>query len=147
MGNLTTKYITKDDYLNYFGEDLDVVLPTLDSPDNKAERFIKQVEDDVEAFLNTKCFKRIDTIYNQLTDYQKECYKKALLNQCKYKLKNGDIGNDSGYDPHTGRSISRSELQGIELSSKCIDWLMLAGLYNRKIGNNGVGGGFFPFFW
>lgn len=147
MAKLKTKYITKDDYLNYFGEDLDMVLPNLDAIDNKAERFIKQVEDDVDVFLNTKCFKRIDYIYNRLSDYQKECYKKALLNQCKYKLRNGDIGNDSGYDPHAGKNISRGELQGIELSSKCIDWLMLAGLYNRKIGPAGVGGGFFPFFY
>lgn len=146
MNELTTKYITKDDYLDYFGEDLDVVLPTLDAPDNKAERFIRQVEDDVDVFLNTKCFKQIDRIYGGLSDYQKACYKKALLNQCKYKLKMGDIGNDSGYDPHTGKNISRLELQEIELSSKCIDYLILAGLYNRKIKAAGMGGGFFPFF-
>ena len=143
---LTTKYITKDDYYNYFGEDLNVVLPNLDNPNNKAERFIMQVEDDVDVFLNTKCFKQIDRIYGGLTDYQKECYKKALLNQCKYKLKNGDLGNDSGYDPHTGKNISRPELQEIELSSKCIDYLILAGLYNRKIRAGGRGGGYFPFF-
>lgn len=147
MSKLTTKYITKDDYFNYFGEDLDVVLPNLDAPNNKAERFIKQVEDDVDLFLSTKCFKHIDTIYDRLTDYQKECYKKALLNQCKYKLRNGDLGNDSGYDPHTGKNITRSELQGIELSSKCIDYLMLAGLYNRKIRGSNIGGGFFPYFF
>lgn len=141
---LKTKYITQDDYKQYFGEDLNVVLPDGDAPNNKAERFICGVEDDVALFLNTKCFKNIDSMYSELTDHQKEYYKKALLNQCKYKLKNGDIGNDSGYDPTSGIIANRNQLQSIELGSKTINCLIMAGLYNRHIGNY-RGGGFFPF--
>jgi len=134
-----TKYITPQDYKNYFGEDLDLVLPNDDLDDGqKAERFLTVVEDDIAVFLDTKCFKRIDTMYNELSDYQKECYKKALLNQARYKIKNGDIANDSGYDPSAGIIAERKNLRDIELSSKVIDYLTMAGLYNRKIKGSGV---------
>ena len=136
-----TKYITPTDYLNYWGENLDNILPNDDMPSGKADRFISQIEDDVDVFLETKCFKKIDAIYPVMNDYQKECYKKALLNQARYKIENGDLANDSGYNPTTGKVINRLELQEIELSSRTIAYLKKAGLYTRKIG---ASGSFFP---
>lgn len=130
---IKTKYITADDYKQYFGEDLNVILPDDDVPNGKADRFIMRVEDDVALFLETKCFKRIDEQYVSLSDYQKQCYKKALLNQVNYKVNNGDIGNDSGYDPTTGVVAQRGNIVDIVLSPKAIDYLRLAGLYNRNI--------------
>lgn len=130
---IKTKYITADDYKQYFGEDLNVILPDDDVPNGKADRFIMRVEDDVALFLETKCFKRIDEQYVSLSDYQKQCYKKALLNQVNYKVNNGDIGNDSGYDPTTGVVAQRSNIVDIVLSPKAVDYLRLAGLYNRNI--------------
>ena len=140
---LITKYITADEYKQYFGEDLNIVLPNDDLPSGKAERFISRVEDDVALFLETKCFKRIDYLYKELSDYQKECYKKALLNQTNYKLRNGDIANDSGYDPTTGVIAHRNNLIDLELSQKTIDYLTLAGLYNRSIVGHLYGVGWF----
>lgn len=136
---LKTKYITADDYLQYFGVDLNAVLPDDDAPNGKAERFIKGVEDDVSLFLQEKCFRRIDDEYHLFSDHQKECYKLALLNQCKYKLRNGDIGNDSGYDPNTGEIIAASKLSNLVLSQKTISYLKNAGLYCRKLGGSRVG--------
>lgn len=141
-----TKYITPSDYLNYFGENLDLVLPDDDMSDSrKAERFLTTVEDDVSLFLATKCFKRIDEEFGKMTDYQKDCYKKALLNQARYKIKNGDIANDSGYDPTSGIVASQNDLKSLQLSSKTLDYLRLAGLYNRNIIASG-GGWFNRFF-
>ena len=142
--NLTTKYITPTDYLNYFGQNLDNILPEDDLPDGKAERFIKQVEDEVASILNESCFKSIDMEYANFTDYQKECYKMALLHQCRYKIKNGDISNDSGYDPQTGKIISNRELKEIELSRNTKKYLRLAGIWNRNIMGKLSGGGMFP---
>ena len=141
-----TKYITPSDYLNYFGEDLELVLPDDDMGDShKAERFIKQVEDDVAFFLAEKCFKRIDTEFPAMTEYQQKLYKMALLNQVKYKSKNGDTGNDSGYEPMQGKIADAEYLDGISISKKCLRCLKLAGLYNRNIIASG-GGWFNRFF-
>ena len=142
---LTSKYITPTDYLNYFGENLDNILPNDDMPSGKAERFIAQVEDEVAAILEDKCFKRIDFEYGQFSEYQKKCYKMALLAQCHYKIKNGDITNDSGYDPQTGKIISPAELRDIELSRDTVRYLNLCGLWNRNVQAGLGGGGFYPF--
>ena len=141
---LTTKYITPTDYLNYFGQNLDNILPDDDMPSGKAERFIKQVEDEVAMFLDTRCFKRIDVEYANFSEYQKECYKKALLYQCKYKIENGDIANDSGYDPQTGKIIDNRDLKEIELSRNTKRYLNMCGLWNRNIMGKLSGGGMFP---
>ena len=144
---LTSKYITPNDYLNYFGENLNDILPDDDMPSGKAERFIARVEDEVASMLDDKCFKRIDYEYGNFSEYQKKCYKLALLHQCKYKIKNGDISNDSGYDPQTGKIISNNELKEIELSRNTIRYLNLCGLWNRNIkGTLGGGSGWmYPF--
>ena len=130
---IKTKYITADDYKQYFGEDLNVILPDDDNPNGKAGRFIMRVEDDVALFLEVNCFKRIDEEYVELSDYQKDCYKKALLNQVNYNFNNGDIGNDSGYDPQSGVRAQRANIVDVILSPKTINYLRLAGLYNRNI--------------
>lgn len=142
---LTSKYITPADYLNYYGENLDDILPNDDMPSGKAERFIARVEDEVAMLLESNCFKRIDMEYGRFSEYQKKCYKLALLNQCKYKIKNGDITNDSGYDPQTGKIISSGDLKGIELSRNTIRYLNLCGLWNKNIQGKLGGGMFFPF--
>lgn len=142
---LTTKYIKPSDYLNYFGQNLDSILPDDDNPSNKSMRFIKQVEDEVESILNAECFKRIDIEWAEFNDYQKECYQKALLYQCKYKIENGDISNDSGYDPQSGKIMDDRELKQIELSRNTKRYLQLCGLWNRNISGKLTGGGLFPF--
>lgn len=141
----TTKYITPNDYLNYFGENLDSILPPDDKPSGKADRFIKQVEDEVAMMLEVCCFKRIDEEYYELTDHQKYCYKMALLMQAKYKIKNGNLANESGYNPNSGRNITTGELEQIELSRQTRKYLSLAGLWTTKIKTTWRGGGYFPF--
>jgi len=141
-----TKYITPSDYLNYFGEDLELVLPDDDMGDShKADRFIKRVEDDVAMFLAEKCFKQIDTEFPAMTEYQQSMYKLALLNQTKYKYDSGDVGNDSGYEPMQGKIADKRYLKSIVLSNKCESYLRLAGLYNRNVIASG-GGWFNRFF-
>lgn len=140
---LTSKYITPIDYLNYYGENLDTILPDDDMSSGKAERFIAQTTDEVCALLESKCFKRIDYEYDNFSEYQKKCFKLALLSQCKYKIKNGNIGNDSGYDPQSGKIISNAELKDIELSRNTIRYLNLCGLWDRNI--RGVNGLTYPF--
>ena len=140
---LTSKYITPNDYLNYFGDNLDNILPDDDMPSGKSERFIAQITDEVCSMLESKCFKRIDFEYANFSEYQKKCFKLALLFQCKYKIKNGDISNDSGYDPQSGKVITNGDLRDIELSRNTKRYLNLCGLWDRNI--RGVNGISYPF--
>lgn len=133
-----TKYITIDDFKNYFGIDLQHELEDDVNPSNKAEAFLKRIEDRVETFINANFYKNVDIEYYHFSSYQKEHYKRALLEQAIYIFKNGDISVDSGYDPERGEVASRKTLKNLSIAENCKQELILCGLWCRKIKSNGL---------
>ena len=125
---LQTKYITKDEFEEYFGINLSSEL----GGDMEAIRFIKRVEDRLATFVDSNFNANIDMKYPCFTDYQKYHYKLALLEQCIYIFKNGDISVDSGYDPEKGE-VARPERYVI--APNCKDNLRLCGIWNRNVPN------------
>ena len=109
--NLQTRYITPDDFKTYFGIDLGAQLKGNANPSDKATAFLMRIEDRMESFLNAKFFKLVTDEYSKFTDWQKEQYKKALLEQAVYIFRNGDISIDSGYEPDEGIKISRHAIR------------------------------------
>lgn len=136
---LKTKYITADDFKQYFGIDLEAELKTNDNPSNEVTAFLKRIENRMCAFINARFYKNVDIDYKHFTDYQKEHYKLALLEQANYVLTQGDVSVDSGYDIESGVKADRKILDSIKISSNAIDELILCGLWNRKIKNRGRG--------
>ena len=130
---LKTRYITKDDFKQYFGIDLDIELKDDDNPSNKSNAFLKRIEDRMEVFLNSHFFKNITDLYPHFSNEQKYHYKLALLEQAYYVFKNGDISTDSGYDPERGIIASKHARTEITLSPNAIDHLRMTGLWNRHI--------------
>ena len=128
MQQLRTKYITLDEFEEYFGIDLRAELQN----DMDAIRFLKRIEDRLATFCDSKFNTNIDMKYPNFTDYQKLHYKRALLEQAIYIFKNGDISVDSGYDPEKGE-IARTERYAI--APNCKDELRLCGIWNRNIPN------------
>ena len=49
MSQIQTKYITPDEFRDYFGIDLALELPDDTNPSNKAMAFLKRIEDRVET--------------------------------------------------------------------------------------------------
>ena len=131
---LQTRYITLDEFKEYFSIDL---AAAFDGSEN-AIAFLKRIEDRLATFCDSKFNQNIDMKYPQFTDYQKYHYKLALLEQAIYVFKNGDISVDSGYDPEKGE-IARTEKYAI--APNCKDNLRLCGIWNRNIPNMG------PFWW
>ena len=131
---LQTKYITLDEFQEYFNIDLRAAFGTQE----KAQAFLKRIEDRLATFVDSKFNTNIDRKYPCFTDYQKKHYKLALLEQCIYVFKNGDISVDSGYDPEKGE-IAKTEKYAI--APNCKDNLRLCGIWNRNIPNMG------PFWW
>lgn len=130
---ITTKYITKDDFKRYFGIDLDIKLKDNDNPSDKSNAFLMRVENDVMLWLNHTFNQDIDYLYPEFTDIQKQYYQLALLEQAIYMFKNGDILNDSGYEPDGGKVISRGEIKEIMLSPRTEMYLKQVGLCNRYL--------------
>lgn len=126
MEHLQTKYITKDDFEEYFGIDLVAELGTT----NAAIMFLIRIENRLSAYINSNFNTNIHEKYPCFTDYQKYHYKLALLEQAIYIFKNGDISVDSGYDPEKGE-IANTKRYAI--APNCKDELRLCGVWNRNI--------------
>ena len=123
---LQTKYITLDEFKEYFGIDLTEAFKTVEY----AKAFLKRIEDRLSTFVDANFNRNIDKLYPDFTDYQKEHYKLALLEQCIYIYRNGDISVDSGYDPEKGE-IARPERYAI--APNCKQNLILCGIWNRCV--------------
>lgn len=131
---LQTKYITLDEFKEYFGIDLTAQFGT----DTEAMAFLKRIEDRLATFCDSNFNQNIDRKYPCFTDYQKYHYKLALLEQAIYVFRNGDISVDSGYDPEKGEI---AKTQRYAIAPNCKDNLRLCGIWNRNIPNMG------PFWW
>ena len=125
--SLMTKYISIDEFNAYFAPlDLRAEFGT----EEVALAFLKRIEDRLATFCDS-CFNRnIDRLYPEFTDYQKEHYKLALLEQAIYIHRNGDISVDSGYDPEHGE-VARPERYAI--APNCKQNLILCGIWNRCV--------------
>ena len=130
---LQTKYITPDEFTEYTGIDLGAQLKGNANPSDKAYSFLFRIEVRMEAFLNANTFKRITDEWPCFSDFQKQHYKYALLEQALYVFRNGDISTDSGYEPDEGVKLSPADRKKLTLAPNAIDHLQLCGLWTRKI--------------
>jgi hypothetical protein len=141
---LKTRYITAEDFKIYFGIDLANSLNNgstpNDNPSQLAASFIMRVENRMQAYLQAEYFRNILFIYPKFTNYQKEEYKLALLEQVFFNLRNGDISTDSGYNPEIGVITNNEKLHRINLSENAKDHLMACGLLSRHIGGSNHAG-------
>lgn len=133
---LLTKYISLDEFNQYFPE-IDLV-EELKSKEN-ALAFLKRIEDRMSSFINASFNRNIDMLYPVFTDYQKEHYKLALLEQALYVFRNSDISTDSGYDPDKGEVSTIGKLQSRVIAPNCKRELILCGLWNRNIPDMATG--------
>lgn len=139
MAELKSKYITKDDFKMYFGIDLDLELKDDDNPSNKVNAFLLRIEHGIARYLDANFYRKVDFEYPHFSDYQKEHYKIALLEQAYYELKNGDISRDSGYDVEAGVKATREQLRAVKISDNTREELILCGIWCRKIRNRARG--------
>lgn len=140
LNMLKSKYITKDDFKEYWGIDLEVELKTNDNPSDEVDAFLFRIETRIATHLDAKFYRNVDMEYPKFSDYQKEHYKFALLEQAYYVLTQGDLSTDSGFDINEGEKIDRSKIKSIYFSENAIEHLILCGLWCRKIRNRSRGG-------
>lgn len=107
--------VSKQDYLDFSGIDLDYELVGSvlnDAGDSPAPRFIYGIED--------WCIEHLKANYDWngmfANDYQKNQFKKGVMHQISYYLKNGNVSNDAGYNQSTLQIIDRALLDRIALS-------------------------------
>lgn len=133
MINTEPKFITPSDFYNYWGLDLNVALKSDNNMSNKANTFLKLVEDRVMSWIDSNSFR--NTEWDEIWEYEHmlECFQKALLTQAMYVYRNSDIALDSGYDPDTGFVAKKQELQSIVICEAALNYLREGGLFNQNI--------------
>ncbi len=129
------RFVTVDDFKNYWGIDLRNVLRSNDNESNQADQFLARVEDRLMNWIDNNTFRRIKYEDLKLNPRQYENWQKAILTQAMYMFKNGDLGMDSGYDSEKGIITTRGDLVQLEVCQAAIDYLSNAGLFNLVVKN------------
>lgn len=138
------KFVTVDEFNNYWSANLYEMLRTSANESNQAEVFLARVERRLMAYIDNNTFRRYK--YEELDGKQLDAFKEAIILQAMYTYKNGDIGMDSGYDAERGIVARRAELVELSVCQDAIDILSNAGLFNLVMKNRPrkFGGGFIP---
>lgn len=123
--------VTNEDYLQYTGVDLNAELTSMainDVGDNPAPRFISGVED----YCKEELMFNYSWNGEFATDYQKAQFKKGVIHQIQYILRNGSISVDSGYNAQNGTIVPRSELLKIGMAPNAFRAFRLGGMANIR---------------
>lgn len=129
------KYITKQEYRQWKGVDLDVELRDLDDPSNKARRFIRQItdwcvdllRDDYRAYELDAWPDEGDPTDSILTEKRQRLFREGVADEIEYILGNGDLRQHAGLNIDTGLITDVSK---IELSRSARRKFHLAGFCN-----------------
>lgn len=135
---LLSKYVTLDEYKAFYPmEDLQELL----GDDCNASLYRNEVF--MATIINGICHQNIDLVYPQLTDYQKQEYKYALIEQEHYRIHNGEIETDSGYDQATMKVTPNNVMWSKTLCKMARLHLNNAGIWTGKLRSYGLGGTMF----
>ena len=129
------KFVTPDDYTNFFGQNLNAMLKIKDNTSNVANIFLMHTEDKILNRIDATSFRTNRWEVEDLSELQLENLQQAILYQAEYMIRNGDIFSDSGYDLEKGEVISIEKLQKIAICRTSIDLLKNCGLFNQVIKN------------
>ena len=148
MIKMEPQFVSPEDFLNYWGVDLNSKLKSNSNDSNKANIFLKRVEDRLMSWIDANTFRIIswdilrgdynkyrDDKEREIAEKQKDAWRLAILTQAMYIFKNSEIGLDSGYDPEKGIVAKKDDLSAIEICQSAIDYIKVAGLYNHVVTN------------
>ena len=147
MIDMQPQFVSTEDFLNYWGMDLREKMNKGSNTSNFADMFLRRIEDRLMTWIDANTFRVTpweclkddyipkNEMYKKSLQRDRDYFKKALLEQAMYVIKNSDIGQDSGYDPEKGIVAPESDLQAIEICRPCINFLKEAGLFNHVMMN------------
>lgn len=133
--NLSNITITKEEYFNRFGENLDLLLYGFDNPSDAAELFLGNVQETLNDFISANFNLDLKVIFNNMTDVEKTLYKEACLEQAKYTMVNSDLLNDTAYDNRSGIIADKSIVNRLAISPKAKHKLITCGIWDRTNSN------------
>lgn len=98
-----TSIITQNDVLNHLGVNLEMEIKKDDNPSNRVKLFLDTMDEWCRSYLKQH-YGMNDTIEN-LATWRIDRYKKGLLKQIEFVLRNGKTTIDNGFIRETGLII------------------------------------------
>lgn len=125
------KYINRDDYLYAKGIDLSLELHNDDNKSNKVERFIKQITDWCIEYLVINFNDNACLLgnFNNLSETRQTWFRKGVIEQIDYILRNGLLNIDSGYNSESNIIVDLSKLY---LAPNAIQKFKMGGFANIR---------------
>jgi hypothetical protein len=86
--------LTNDFIKANLGVDLEIELQNDDDPSNKVDRFLNYIED--WCYTHLRLHYALNENLEELPAWRVECFKKGVIRQIEYVLRNGKISLDAG---------------------------------------------------
>lgn len=128
---IQTKYVSLDEFKTFSGIDLE------DALGDGASAFVNRTEVRMNTFVNCFGGQNVDVTFPNLSDYQKQEYKYALIEQMIYVLRNGEIGVQSGYDQANLKTENSFILMAKSIAPYARQHLINCGLLSGHLRNYG----------
>ena len=133
-------YVTRDEYLEVKGVDLNIELQDDDNVSNKVNRFIQDLTNFVLDHLvmeyNCNELNRQSHNFEDLAEFRRVRFHYGMLDQIEYVLNNGLIQLDSGINRETG---SITDFSGLVIGSSALKQFRLGGFCNKQQGSGRKG--------
>jgi hypothetical protein len=100
----TTSIITSKDVLENLGVNLDFELKNDDNPSNRVQLFLNTMDDWCRIYLKKNY--GVNDVIEDLATWRIDYYKKGLLKQIEYVLRNGKTTIDNGFIRETGLIVN-----------------------------------------
>ena len=140
---LQTKDVSIDEYNAYFDVDLDIIA----KGKRKALSLLSQAQDDIDLYISINFRLNMKERYADLSELQKENYKKAVIHQLKYKLELGDVDMNTGINEGSNsKSLTSDDRFLASISAKSIQFIRVCGLTSPYAAGSGRRG-IFPYGW
>lgn len=106
------KYITKKDYLEAKGVDLELEIQDDDNHSNKVYRLIHEVTNWCIEYLvtNYDCNELL-CLFTNLKEFRQDYFRQGVIEQIEYVLDNGWLNKDSGLNRELSGIVDLSRIQ------------------------------------
>lgn len=123
--------VSNDDVKKTLGVDLEMELARDDDPSGKVTRFLDNVQDWCYTYLRVNY--GMSEAIDDLVAWRKEYFKKGIIRQIEYILRNGKTSVDNGFIRETGLIVNFSR---ILLGYDAYNQFFLGAFCNIQTGSN-----------
>ena len=129
---LKPEYVSVEDFKTYTGINLD---EELNDGGKTPDMFLRDCEDELINYVNLQSWRPISKyVYEHFySPEQMDALREAILIHARYVFYNGDILENNGVDPETGKKFGKDEREEAAIAPNAVDKLKMNGILTLKM--------------